>query len=134
MKKNIFIIIIIALIIISIINFIIEKYPIIAFFKSEELLDNDNINFDILINPTLQKNKINLYYINLQKSIDRNNRFLDRIQKFNNYNVIRFNAISPNNLNDYQILLPDKFKNMDDNLNTQMKLKIEESLNDYIDS
>jgi GR25 family glycosyltransferase involved in LPS biosynthesis len=63
----------------------------------------DLIDYSKLYNYNLQKNPINLYYINLDSSIERKNRFLDRMNKFNNYNIRRIKAITPNTLSNYNI-------------------------------
>ena len=62
-----------------------------------------SINLSKLYNYNLQKNKINLYYINLDRSINRKQRFLNRFDKFNNYNIIRVKAVTPNDLPNYNI-------------------------------
>ena len=72
-------------------------------FYYEHALPNSTIDLNQLYNYGLQQNKINLYYINMKKSIERKQRFLDRMNKFNNYNIIRVNAITPNTLSNYNI-------------------------------
>lgn len=72
-------------------------------FNYEYALSNSTIDLKQLYNSDLQKNKINLYYINMEKSIERKQRFLDRMNKFNNYNIIRVNAITPDTLSYYNI-------------------------------
>lgn len=57
-----------------------------------------NISNDNLINLLYSKNTkpINIYYINLNNSINRKNRFLQRLPKY--INPIRIEAITPNTL------------------------------------
>jgi len=72
-------------------------------FSYQYGFSKDLIDYSQLYNYNLQKNPINLYYINLDSSIERKNRFLDRMNKFNNYNIRRIKAITPNTLSNYNI-------------------------------
>lgn len=72
-------------------------------FSHNEEYSLSTIDLVSLSNVHLQKNKIKLYYININKSIERNDRFLSRINKFDNYNVIRISAITPNDFSNYNI-------------------------------
>lgn len=69
-------------------------------------IENNNINFNLLLSPENQNKPINLYYINMDKSIERKNRLLKRMSKYNNYNLIRVKAIIPEDLYNYNIEIP----------------------------
>jgi GR25 family glycosyltransferase involved in LPS biosynthesis len=73
-----------------------------------------DINFNLLLLPENQTNPIPMYYINMNQSVDRRNRFLDRMSKFNNYNIIRINAITPEVLYNYKINIPRRCMGMHD--------------------
>jgi len=104
-NKIIYIIILLFIFYIIYSNFI-NNYYFDNFFVSLLNINNDNINFKQLLSPIHQKFPINLYYINMDKSISRNNRFLNRMKKFRNYNINRIKAITPDNLNNYKINIP----------------------------
>lgn len=85
---------------------IINKYYADNFFISLYNVNNKNINFASLLAYNNQITPINMYYLNMDKSIERKSRFLDRMQKFNNYNIIRIKAITPEDLHNYKITIP----------------------------
>lgn len=98
-------ILIISLLIILLIT-IFHSYYYSLIFTYDNVISYSTINFKKLLNCNDQLNKINLYFINLTKSIERKNRFVKRMCKFSNYNLHRVNAISPENLKNYNFKLP----------------------------
>ena len=104
-------IIIYSIIILFIIFYCINYRPIVKYYIDRNFIslynvDNENINFASLLAYNNQITPINMYYINMDKSIERKSRFLDRMQKFNNYNIIRIKAITPEDLHNYKITIP----------------------------
>lgn len=104
-------IIIYSIIILFIIFYCINYRPIVKYYIDRNFIslynvDNENINFASLLAYNNQITPINMYYINMDKSIERKSRFLDRMQKFNNYNIIRIKAITPEDLHNYKINIP----------------------------
>jgi len=106
MLNNKIIIIILLLIFYIIYSAVSNSYYGHFYFVSLLNINNDNINFKQLLSPIHQKHPIKLYYINMDKSISRNNRFLNRMKKFKNYNITRVKAITPDNLNNYKLNMP----------------------------
>jgi GR25 family glycosyltransferase involved in LPS biosynthesis len=101
----------ICIIIVSSILFIIIIQWFILYTPSDnfialDTIDNNKINFNLLLSPQYQITPINLYYINLDTSIDRKKRLLLRMSEFTNYNTIRVKAITPTDLSYYRIELP----------------------------
>ena len=88
-----------------------KEIPIFIALSSINIYD---INFNLLLLPENQIHPINMYYINMNKSVERKSRFLDRMSKFNNYNIIRINAIIPDDLYKYKINIPKHCKSMHD--------------------
>ena len=78
----------------------------IPIFISLSSININDINFNLLLLPENQIHRINMYYINMNKSVERKSRYLDRMSKFNNYNIIRINAIIPEDLYKYKINIP----------------------------
>ena len=60
----------------------------IPIFISLSSININDINFNLLLLPENQIHRINMYYINMNKSVERKSRYLDRMSKFNNYNSI----------------------------------------------
>lgn len=111
MTNNYYIIIIIIIIIITII-IITDQYYGNYYFNSLSKVDYKNINLELLNSYKYQKIPIKLYYINMNKSIDRNKRFLNRMNNYSNYDIIRFEAYTPEDLNKYNIKIPWYCKSM----------------------
>jgi len=93
---------------------IINKYYADNFFISLYNVNNEIINFSSLLAYNNQINPIKLYYINMNKSIERKNRFLNRMSKFNNYSIARIPATTPEDLYNYKIKIPWYCKVMHD--------------------
>lgn len=77
-------------------------------FTYDSVIPLSSINLSLLYNTdsstlNANNNKINLYYINMEKSTERKQRFLTRMQQFNNYNIIRVSAITPQVLHNFDI-------------------------------
>ena len=87
------------------------EIPIFISLSSINIYD---INFNLLLLPENQIHRINMYYINMNKSVERKSRYLDRMSKFNNYNIIRINAIIPEDLYKYKINIPRHCMSMHD--------------------
>lgn len=94
------------ILILAILFYIFYDYITSPVFVAEKVINNSNVDFNALLSVNNQSEPINLYYINMDKSINRNNRFLSRMAKFNNYNIIRVKAITPNDLTEYIIDIP----------------------------
>lgn len=94
------------ILILAILFYIFYDYITRPVFVAEKVINNSNVDFNALLSINNQSEPINLYYINMDKSINRNNRFLSRMAKFNNYNIIRVKAITPNDLTEYIIDIP----------------------------
>lgn len=90
-----------------------NSYNIIEYeFISLGLVPYNQINFNLLLSFENQIEPIKLYYINMNKSIERKNRFLKRMSKFNNYELQRVKAITPEDLYNYKIKMPWYCKSM----------------------
>lgn len=72
-------------------------------FTYDTAIPLTSLNLEQLYNYNQQINKINLYYINMDKSVERKQRFLSRMTQFNNYNIIRIQAVTPKDLPNYNI-------------------------------
>lgn len=97
--------ILIVLIIILLLFIINDKY-FNFFFSANFKYSMSSIDLNKLYSAEYQNNKIKLYYINMDKSIERNKRFLERMDKFNNYDITRIKAITPNELSNFNIQSP----------------------------
>ena len=107
-------IIIILIIFYFIYDKIINNYYADNFFISLSNINKNNINFSSLLAPENQLNPIKMYYINMNKSVERKARFLNRMKEFNNYDLIRIQAITPEDLTNYNITIPWYCKVMHD--------------------
>ena len=114
LKDNIICIIILLFIFYIIYNKIINKYYGNHIFVSLLNIDNTDINYSLLLSHNNQINKIKMYYINMDKSVDRNNRFLNRMKEFKNYDIVRIKAITPEDLYNYKLTIPWYCKMMHD--------------------